>query len=123
MRAQVDLADLSWSAPALPLIDGSGRIWRPRISHGDEIRDYTLGAQVTEAYDFTTMLRTALREYAPELIILPGPGSSLGGAIAQTLIAEGWQGLSSKDAFTARQSADPILISMRWPDQRPLVTR
>jgi malonyl CoA-acyl carrier protein transacylase len=123
MRARNDLSDLSWSAPALPLVDGSGRIWRPRITSGDQIRDYTLNAQVTEVYDFTTMLRTALREYAPEIIVLPGPGSSLGGAIAQTLIAEGWQGLSTKDAFTKRQSTDPILISMRWPDQRPLVTR
>ena len=69
------------------------------------------------------MLKTALREYAPDCIILPGPGSSLGGAIAQTLISEGWQGLRNKDAFTARQASDPVLISLRWPDQRVLACR
>ena len=122
-RARVDLADLEWSAPRLPLIDGTGRVWRPRLSDGRAIRDYTLGSQVSEAYDFTRMLTTALGEYAPEVIILPGPGSSLGGAIAQTLIAANWQGLASKDDFVARQASAPILISMRWPDQRLLVTR
>ena len=121
LRAQQDLSDLVFTAPRLPLIDGTGRIWRPRLSDGQEIAAYTLGPQVDAVYDFTAMLRTALREYAPELIILPGPGSSLGGAIAQTLIAEGWQGLHSKADFTARQSEDPILVSMRWADQRPLV--
>ncbi|MFT5680792.1 MAG: [acyl-carrier-protein] S-malonyltransferase [Myxococcota bacterium] len=122
-QAQVDLADLAWSTPRLPLIDGAGQIWRPRIADTAALADYTLGAQVSGVYDFTTMLKTALREYAPDCVILPGPGSSLGGAIAQTLIAEGWQGLHCKDDFIARQAADPILISLRWPDQRALACR
>jgi [acyl-carrier-protein] S-malonyltransferase len=122
-RAQEDLADLDWREPRLPLIDGMGQIWRPRLADPAALAAYTLGAQVSGAYDFTTMLKTALREYAPDCIILPGPGSSLGGAIAQTLISEGWQGLHGKDDFTARQAADPILISLRWPDQRALACR
>lgn len=122
-RAHVDLADLDWRAPRLPLIDGSGNVWRPRHADTGALAAYTLGAQVFGTYDFTKMLKTALREYAPDCIILPGPGSSLGGAIAQTLISEGWQGLRGKDDFTARQAADPILISLRWPDQRALACR
>lgn len=122
-RAHIDLADLDWRSPQLPLIDGTGNIWRPHHADTEALAEYTLGAQVFGTYDFTTMLKTALREYAPDCIILPGPGSSLGGAIAQTLISEGWQGLDSKEAFTARQASDPILISLRWPDQRALACR
>ncbi|MCB9777964.1 MAG: ACP S-malonyltransferase [Alphaproteobacteria bacterium] len=123
-RAAVELADLPWAAPQVPLVDGEGRAWRPRWADPDALRDYTLGAQVTEAFDFTAMVRTMLGAYGPDAVVLPGPGSNLGGAVAQVMIGMGWQGLTDKDAFLARQRSDrPVLISLRWPDQRGLVCR
>lgn len=123
-RAAVDLAGLWPQAPRVPLIDGQGQIWRPRIANPDALKGYTLGEQITTPYDFTLMLRTALREYAPDIIILPGPGGSLGGAIGQTLVAEGWRGIRSKSDFTAVQNSDqPVLITMSRPEQRQRVCR
>jgi len=122
-RAQGELADLGWRAPTLPLVDGAGRIWRPVHADPAGLRDYTLGAQVVEPFDLALALRVALREYAPELIVLPGPGSNLGGAIAQTLIAEGWAGLRDREQFISRQSNAPVLIALRRPEQRPLAAR
>lgn len=121
-RARADLADLGWRAPSLPLIDGSGRVWRPGISDPAALAEYTLGEQVMDVFDLAEALRVALREYAPQRIILPGPGSNLGGAIAQTLIRDGWAGLRSRGDFLARQVSDPIVLALRRPEQRALVT-
>jgi acyl transferase domain-containing protein len=113
-RAARELAHLRWQAPRVPLVDGQAHIWRPRHADPAALRDWTLGPQVTEAYDFSRMIRTALGEYAPDLLLLPGPGSNLGGAIAQVLISAGWQGLRSRSDFLARQATErPILWSMR----------
>lgn len=122
-RAFEDLSSLGWQAPRVPLIDGAGRVWRPRYADPAALRDYTLGEQITCPFDFQTAIRVALREYAPDLVVLPGPGSNLGGAVAQSLIAEGWQGLRSRQDFVARQETRPVLASLRWPEQRRLVVR
>ena len=66
-------------------------------------------------------LRTALRTVGPDVVILPGPGSNLGSAVAQAMIMERWSGIDSRNAFITRQNQDPILLSMRWPDQRARV--
>jgi [acyl-carrier-protein] S-malonyltransferase len=117
-RAFEDLAGLDWRAPKLPLIDGRGAHHRPFSADPSELLDYTLGEQITEAFDLTTMLSTALGAYGPEAVILPGPGSNLGGAIAQTMISMGWAGIRCKEDFLAAQRSRPVLYSMRWPDQR-----
>lgn len=121
-RAFADLAGLAWRAPRVPLVDGRGAVFRPRAADPAAIRDYTLGHQVVEPYDFTTSVRVAVREYAPDAIVLLGPGGNLGGAVAQSLIAEGWSGLDSRAAFLRRQEADPYVISMARPEQRARVT-
>ncbi len=122
-RAQAELADLPWQAPRIPLVDGRGMPWRPRWADPGALRDYTLGHQVTEAFDFTTMVATALGDHGPDAVLLPGPGGNLGGAVAQVMIQRGWQGLRSKADFVARQQGDrPVLISMARPEQRALVT-
>ena len=61
--------------------------------------DYTFATQILETYDFTRAVQVAVREYAPDRIILLGPGDTLGGAIAQALIAIEWRGLRSKRGF------------------------
>ena len=122
-QASQDLAHLPWSAPRVTLIDGLGRIFRPHSASPKAIQAYTLGAQVTETFDLTKALKTALRTVAPDVVILPGPGSNLGSAVAQAMIQERWSGIKSRDDFIARQNSDPILLSMRWPDQRSKVVR
>ena len=47
-----------FGTPAVPLIDGRGAIWRPRETRPAELRDYTLGTQVIEPYDFARAVRT-----------------------------------------------------------------
>ena len=84
--------------------------------------DYTFVTQILETYDFTRAVQVAVREYAPDRIILLGPGDTLGGAIAQALIAIEWRGLSSKEDFQEMQAAEPFLLAMGREDQRALAT-
>jgi malonyl CoA-acyl carrier protein transacylase len=110
-------------SPAVPMIDGRGHIWRPHASDKAALRRYTFGTQILETYDFTSAVQVAVREYAPDRIILLGPGDTLGGAIAQALIAIEWRGLRSKSDFQEMQaSAEPVLLAMGREDQRALVT-
>ncbi len=109
--------------PQVPLIDGRGQLWWPQATDTGALRDYTLGAQVTQSYDFTRAIRTAAQEFAPDLFIVTGPGNTLGGAVAQSLIACGWDGLADKPGFQARQAQAPLMISMGLEAQRAIVTR
>ena len=107
--------------PKLPLIDGRGAIWWPGASDLGQLHDYTLGAQVTGAYDFTHAIAIAAREFAPDLFIVPGPGTTLGGVVAQSLICAKWRGLLDKASFQARQQASPFLVAMGLGQQRAQV--
>jgi hypothetical protein len=107
--------------PTLPLIDGRGHVWWPGAATSVNLYDYTLGHQVTEPYDFTAAIRSAAREFAPDLFIITGPGTTMGGAVAQSLILANWKGMASKADFQARQATDPVMISMGLPEQRKLV--
>ncbi|MCC2110884.1 MAG: ACP S-malonyltransferase [Hyphomicrobiales bacterium] len=108
--------------PALPLIDGRGGFWRPKATDTAALWDYTLGTQVVETYDYSAAIRVAMREFAPEAVIILGPGTTLGGATAQCLIGIDWQGLSSKADFASRQKRDPLILSMGIDEQRAIVT-
>lgn len=111
-----------FTEPKTPLIDGRGHAWWPGAATTDALHDYTLGHQVVQPYDFTVAIRTAAREFAPDYFIVAGPGTTLGGAVAQSLIRANWRGLSSKADFQRMQAEEPFLISMALPDQRILVT-
>lgn len=121
-KALRDLKDLTFKTPQLPLIDGDGHIWQPKACSAQALMDYTLGKQVTDFYDFRSSIRSCLRNFAPEVIILLGPGSNLGSAIAQVMIEEEWNQLSSKSDFLQLQAASPFILSMARKDQRALVT-
>ncbi len=122
-RATATLPTEWFSAPAVPMIDGRGHIWRRFASNASALWRYTFVTQVLETYDFTRAIQTAVREHAPDRIILLGPGDTLGGAIAQALISIGWRGLTSKSDFQEMQvSSEPILLSMGREEQRAAVT-
>lgn len=107
--------------PTLPMIDGRGALWQNPTTDTQSLHNYTLGAQVTETYNFTHAVQTGMREFAPEKVIVLGPGTTLGGSVAQSLIGINWQGLSSKADFIERQKVDPLILSMGREDQRNMV--
>lgn len=120
-QGRAALPENLFGQPQLPLIDGRGQVWWPGADSAEDLRAYTLGNQIVEPYDFTAAIRTAAREFAPDLFIVTGPGTTLGGAVAQSLVCARWRGLSSKQDFQSRQDREPILIAMGRDDQRTLV--
>ena len=121
MQGRAALPASLFHQPKLPLIDGRGAIWQVGSTDVQALREYTLGAQVTTPYDFTRAIAVAAREFAPDLFVIAGPGTTLGGAVAQSLIVANWRGMASKDDFRAEQARAPLLVSMGLDDQRPLV--
>jgi malonyl CoA-acyl carrier protein transacylase len=121
-RALARLPAAWFGSPGPPMIDGRGHIWRPFATAQATLHDYTFVTQILETYDFTRALQVAVKEYAPDRLILLGPGDTLGGAIAQALIAIEWRGLRSKTDFQEMQAGDPYLLAMGREDQRRLVT-
>lgn len=122
-RGRSRLSPALFSQPKLPMIDGRGAIWWPGATDTHALWDYTLGHQVTETYDFTHAIRIAAREFAPDLFVVTGPGTTLGGAVAQSLILSDWRSMGSKTDFQTRQQVEPVLISMGMDDQRGTVTK
>jgi len=120
--ALAQLPSAWFGSPSRPMIDGRGHVWRPHASGAGALHSYTFVTQILETYDFTRAVQVAVKEYAPDRIVLLGPGDTLGGAIAQALIAIQWWGLRSKADFQELQASDPFLISMGREDQRALVT-
>ena len=120
-RGQTLLGQELFNAPELPLIDGRGQIWAPHASDPMALRRYTLDHQVVAPYDFTRAIQVGVKEFAPDLAIILGPGGTLGGATAQALIAMEWQGLTSKADFIARQRTNPIILAMGIEAQRAQV--
>ena len=108
--------------PELTLIDGRGGLWHPKSTDLAALYDYTLGHQVTQPYDFTAALRTAARELMPDVFIILGPGTTLGGATAQALIRYNWRGMTSKASFGDHGNAAPRLLSLGKEDHRVLCT-
>lgn len=107
-----------FGGPARPLIDGRGAIWWPHASDPGALRDYTLGQQVVAPYDFTAAIRTAAREFAPDLFIVTGPGTTMGGAVAQSLVLAGWKGMRAKADLKAHPG---LVLSMGEPAQRAAI--
>lgn len=118
VKAKQQLPESLFKAPVVPLVDGRGRIWQPYSSHLADLHDYTLGHQVNAAYDFSQAIETAVKEFAPDKLVILGPGMTLGGSVAQTLIKLNWQGLSCKADFIERQKTDPLILAMGMAEQR-----
>ena len=64
-------------------------------------------------------IRIAAREFAPDLFIVTGPGTTLGGAVAQSLILADWRGHARRRPISRHdRPATPLLVSMGMDDQR-----
>lgn len=120
-KAKSLLAPDLFSAPLVPLIDGLGQIWQPYSTDVQSLYDYTLGPQVVDTYNFTKAVEVSIKEFAPDKLIVLGPGATLGGAVAQSLIQHKWQGLQNKKDFISLQKNDPFILAMGLEDQRKMV--
>lgn len=112
--ARESLTRLEFRAPRTTLIDGRGVRFTPWSIDVAALIDYTLGAQIVEPFSFHASVRDALHEFAPDRLVLPGPGNTLGGVCGQILALDGWRGIHTKADFERVQASDnPIVVSMR----------
>ena len=108
------LGPLTWDRPNVTLVDGRGARYTPWSTDPDDLAEQSIRGQGISPYDFASALRVALREYGPDVVLLPGPGGSLGAACAQIIVTEGYRGLRSRAEFEAAQAGpSPLLLSMR----------
>ncbi len=114
LRARASLARLEFRSPRTTLIDGRGARFAPWGCDLAALIEYTLGAQIVEPFSFHASVRAGLHEFAPDRIVLPGPGNTLGGVCGQILALDGWRGIKNKADFERVQTSDnPIVVSMR----------
>jgi acyl transferase domain-containing protein len=107
-----ELKSLTPSKPQVPLVDGRGHIWSPYSAAPKALWGYTLGHQVVRPYDFTKSVQVAVREYAPDEVLILGPGTTLYGAVAQSLLGIAWQGLTTKQSLSERQKEAPLVRTL-----------
>ena len=89
---------------------------------GSSCADADSGAMVSDAAT-ASAIRTAAQEFAPDLFIVTGPGTTLGGAVAQSLILARWRGMGGKTDFQKTQADQPLLVAMGMSEQRGQVTQ
>jgi hypothetical protein len=108
------LGDLGWERPKVAIVDGHGQRYTPLSTDPTHLAEQSLVGHAEAPYDFARAFRVALREYAPDVILLPGPGATLGTACAQLIVAEGYRGIRSRTELEAMQAGpSPLLLSMR----------
>lgn len=115
-RGFASLSIEKFKKPEIPLIDGRGEIWQPYSTSIAKLHQYTLGHQVVAPYDFTKAVTVALKEFAPDHLVLLGPGNSLGGSVGQILVMNKWKDIVDKASFSNHQkTAGATLISLGAP--------
>lgn len=113
-NAAARLSDLAWERPKVTLVDGRGVRFTPLATDPARLAEHSLIGHAEAPYDFARAFRVALREYAPDVILLPGPGATLGTACAQLIVAEGYRDIRSRTELEAVQAGPaPLLLSMR----------
>jgi acyl transferase domain-containing protein len=93
------LADLPMREPECHLIDGFGNVHSPWSADPRELLRYTTTQQVLETFDFSACVRTAMREFQPDVLLCAGPGNSLRAPVGHCLLREGWRGVQDKEAL------------------------
>lgn len=119
-KGKAKLAASLFHKPLVPMIDGQGKIWTQYSTDTQKLHDYTLGHQVLAPYDFTKAIAVGVKEFAPDKVLVLGPGNTLGGPVAQALIDMQGFGWQSKTDFTQAQERDPKLLAMGQEIQRAL---
>jgi [acyl-carrier-protein] S-malonyltransferase len=94
--ARDQLADLRIGMPTTHLIDGRGDIHSPWSASPSALHDYTLTTQVTTTFDFTSTVRTAIREFNPDILLCAGPGTSLRAPVGHVALTETYRSLTSR---------------------------
>jgi [acyl-carrier-protein] S-malonyltransferase len=105
------VAGMDWRTPQLTLIDGRGVRRTPWSTDLDALRADSFDG-LLETSRFATAVRVALREYAPDVLVVPGKGGILATVCGQLIVAEGYQGIRSRRAFLDVQRRRPIVLSM-----------
>lgn len=121
-KAKQVLDESLFQAAKVPLIDGRGKIWQPYNTDLSDLYDYTLGSQVVEPYNFSAAIEVALKEFAPDKLIILGPGATLGGAVGQCLVQHHWHNIHNKADFIQCQQSEPFVLAMGIETQRQRVT-
>lgn len=121
-KSAFELIDsLIFKKPRIPLIDGRGCVWSPYSTNPMELMEYTIGYQVTNTFDFTSSVTVALKEFCPDILVLLGPGNSLGGAVGQILIMNKWLNINSKKDFSKLQKENPFVLSLGIEEQSKIL--
>ena len=100
-RARQRLGELPLRMPDCHLIDGFGNVHSPWSADPQELWRYTTGAQVVETFDFTASVRTAMREFQPDVLLCAGPGTSLRAPVGHCVLREGWRGVTTRERLFA----------------------
>jgi acyl transferase domain-containing protein len=100
-QATAMLADLPITMPQCHLIDGFGNVHSPWSADPRELRHYTTHSQVVETFDFTACVRTAMREFQPDVLLCAGPGTSLRAPVGHCVLREGWRGITTREQLFA----------------------
>ena len=95
------LAPLPLNPPRTWLIDGVGDAHSPWSTDPEGLRDYTADVQVRTTFDFSAAIRTALREFQPDVLLCAPPGSTLRAPVGHVVIGEGYRGIGDRDALFA----------------------
>ena len=95
------LGDLPIQMPKCHLIDGYGNVHSPWSADPRDLLRYTVHEQVVETFDFSACVRTAMREFQPDVLLCAGPGASLRAPVGHCVLAEGWRALRDRDALFA----------------------
>ena len=112
--AAAGLGPMTWERPNVTLIDGRGVRFTPWSTDPAELAEVSIRGQGATTYDFAAGFGVALREFAPDVVLLAGPGGSLGAACAQIVVMERYRGMRSRAEFEAAQSGPaPLLLSLR----------
>ncbi len=108
------IGTLTWEQPSVTLIDGRGYRFTPWSTDPADLARVTLHDLGRTTYDVAAGIGVALREYAPDVLLLAGPGASIGAAAAQLVVMEGYRGLRTRADLEATQGgAAPLILSLR----------
>ena len=97
--AAQQLADLPIRMPGCHLIDGFGTVHSPWSADPRDLLRYTVHEQVVETFDFSACVRTAMREFQPDVLLCAGPGTSLRAPVGHCVLQEGWRSIRDRDTL------------------------